>query len=146
MQRNGQLRFHQGTQGWCNAVFSGQEHKGTCANTALKINFLSPNYQYSGNCSPNGQRQCSKAFQGGGASNQGLFSLLQLFLVHLPSIQTALCETVFNYTVLGTGQLLHAGKLGFAWKTVKRKCILKLKQWRTVFVASFCPYLKNTKL
>lgn len=60
--------------------FSGQEHKGTRSNTALKIKLYSPNYQYSGNCNTNVQRQNRKAFKRGGASNQDLFLLLQLFL------------------------------------------------------------------
>lgn len=37
-------------------------------------------------------------------------------------------------------------ELGFVWRTVKSKHISKLKQWKTVFVESFCPYFKNTKL
>lgn len=116
-----------------------------------KSNFHTPKHQYSGNCNSLVQRQYSKAFKRGGASNQDLFLLLQIFLkgnwgyIYHPFRQLCVKQSLMC-TVFGTGQLLHAGKLGFVWRTVKSKCISKLKQWRTVFVASFCPYFKNMKL
>lgn len=111
-----------------------------------KSNFLSPSYQHSGKCSTNAQKQGSNV-QKSGASNQGLFSLLQFFLkshwgcIYHPFRQPCVKQHWNRATAAE-----KTAELGFVWRTVKSKRISKLKQWKTVFVESFCPYFKNTKL
>lgn len=111
-----------------------------------KSNFLSPSYQHSGKCSTNAQKQSSNV-QKSGASNQGLFSLLQFFLKsHWGCIYIHSDSPVWNSIWNRATAAEKTAELGFVWRTVKSKRIAKLKQWKTVFAASFCPYFKNTKL